>query len=391
MPPAEEKEKIAEGGDTEEKPKETSKIDVTSAESGKLEGGDGSVPDAATGEVANDPCASPAHDDASGNPASGIVSPTPLSGVSENGPSPSAKKRSAGRQITKDSCEDDDGDEGAAESTPGTFAKADANTLASRRIVKTAFSFSSAPTPGAASTAPSFGGFGAATPFGGLASAAAPSDNPFLLAAKASGGGFGFGSKLASPPSVAAGKSQPSAPVFAEATRETSTGEENESCRLQLRCKLYRLDPEEGNWIECGVGNARILAAEGKDGKTERARITQRQEQTSRLILNTVVQKDRATVFRKSDKHVQLIVISRDTEKKLSSTYLFKFANKENVKEFLDVLTGLGHVRVGAGGDDGKKKGTDADQEEGGGKEDSSSNTVGGGDEKDSPTDEEEK
>jgi len=386
MPPAEEKEKIAEGGDTEEKPKETSKSDVTSAESGRMEAGDGSVPDVATGEVANDPCASPAHDD-----ASEIVSPIPPAGVSDNGPAPSAKKRSAGRQITKDGGEDDDDDEGAVESTPGTFVKADAQTLASRRIVKTSFSFSSAPTSGAASTAPSFGGFGAATPFGGLASAAAPSDNPFLLAAKASGGGFGFGSKLASPPSVAAGKSQPPAPVFAEATRETSTGEENESCRLQLRCKLYRLDPEEGNWIECGVGNARILAAEGKDGKTERARITQRQEQTSRLILNTVLQKDRATVFRKSDKHVQLIVISRDTEKKLSSTYLFKFANKENVKEFLDVLGGLGHVRVGAGGDDGKKQGTDADQEEGSGKEDSSPNTVCGGDEKDSPTDEEEK
>ena len=75
---------------------------------------------------------------------------------------------------------------------------------------------------------------------------------------------------------------------------------------------------------------------------------------------------------------------------KLSSTYLFKFANKENVKEFLDVLGGLGHVRVGAGGDDGKKQGTDSDQEEGSGKEDSSPNTVCGGGEKDSPTDEEE-
>jgi len=334
MPSAEGKDELAEGRATDDKPKDISGLDV----------GDEAITSASPKRNAIDSHFIP-----------------------DNVDVPSVKKRSAERQITKDNGEDECGDE-CVESVTGTFTKAHAKTLASRRNVKAALSFSSVPTPapatGTHSTVPSFG----ASTFGGFGSTVAPSNNPFLLAAKAvaGGGGFGFGNEPVSPPSALAGLSQPPAPIFAGATRQTSTGEENELCRLQMRCKLYRL--EEGgknNWIECGIGNARILAAEGKKGKTERARITQRQEQTSRLILNTVLQKDRATVFRKGDKHVQLIVISSEKEEKLPSTYLFKFSNKGNAKEFLDALEGLGHVRVTAYGDDRKKEDICVDQKVG--------------------------
>eukprot|EP00798_Chlamydomonas_sp_ICE-L_P031317 gene31317-6464_t len=116
------------------------------------------------------------------------------------------------------------------------------------------------------------------------------------------GGGFGFGS--AAPVAVFAvpkaegeedGEGEEAAveeecqaefkPLVQLEEVETSTGEEDEECMLDLKCKLYRYDTENNEWKERGIGQSRFL--QHKENK--KVRLLMRQEKTLKIRCNHLV------------------------------------------------------------------------------------------------------
>jgi len=65
---------------------------------------------------------------------------------------------------------------------------------------------------------------------------------------------------------------------------ETTTGEEMETQLLEMKCKLYRYDPDASEWKERGVGHVRLL--ENKDNK--KIRLLMRQEKTLKIRANHI-------------------------------------------------------------------------------------------------------
>ncbi|KIZ02871.1 putative Ran-binding protein 1 c [Monoraphidium neglectum] len=66
---------------------------------------------------------------------------------------------------------------------------------------------------------------------------------------------------------------------------ETSTGEEDEECLIDLKCKLYRFDSNSNEWKERGIGQARLL----KHKANQRVRLLMRQEKTLKIRANHIV------------------------------------------------------------------------------------------------------
>ena len=66
---------------------------------------------------------------------------------------------------------------------------------------------------------------------------------------------------------------------------ETSTGEEEEVPLFECKTKLFRYDPDSGEWKERGVGQAKIL--QHKENK--KVRMLMRQEKTLKIRANHLV------------------------------------------------------------------------------------------------------
>ncbi|GBF89434.1 RAN binding protein [Raphidocelis subcapitata] len=66
---------------------------------------------------------------------------------------------------------------------------------------------------------------------------------------------------------------------------ETSTGEEDEDCIIDLKCKLYRFDSNNNEWKERGIGQVRLL----KHKANERIRLLMRQEKTLKIRANHII------------------------------------------------------------------------------------------------------
>jgi hypothetical protein len=77
------------------------------------------------------------------------------------------------------------------------------------------------------------------------------------------------------------------------------TGEEDEICEFQSRCKLYSWDEASNNWRERGVGHLKML----KSRKGSARRLVMRTEQVMRLILNIAV----TGVSQLEDKYVRIV------------------------------------------------------------------------------------
>lgn len=116
-------------------------------------------------------------------------------------------------------------------------------------------------------------------------------------------GGFGFGSlagATAAPPKAEGeeegGGEDESAAVEEECQAEfkplvqldeveTSTGEEEEDCLLEIKTKLYRFDTENNEWKERGIGQVKFL--QHKENK--KVRLLMRQEKTLKIRANHIV------------------------------------------------------------------------------------------------------
>eukprot|EP00775_Hariotina_reticulata_P006441 gene6441-6670_t len=66
---------------------------------------------------------------------------------------------------------------------------------------------------------------------------------------------------------------------------ETSTGEEDETSLLELKCKLYRFEASSNEWKERGLGLVKLL----KHKENDKIRLLMRQEKTLKIRANHIV------------------------------------------------------------------------------------------------------
>lgn len=134
------------------------------------------------------------------------------------------------------------------------------------------------PTPvfGSGTAFGSGGGFGA---FTGVTGSSAPAAD---AAAAADGGDAGADGGDDDPEAECTAEFKP---VVQLDEVETSTGEEDEECLLDLKCKLYRFDAGGNEWKERGIGQARLL----KHKANARTRLLVRQEKTLKIRANHIV------------------------------------------------------------------------------------------------------
>eukprot|EP00041_Stephanoeca_diplocostata_P016828 m.333175 g.333175 ORF g.333175 m.333175 type:complete len:1993 (+) comp20502_c0_seq7:93-6071(+) len=125
--------------------------------------------------------------------------------------------------------------------------------------------------------------------------------------------------------------------VKLEAMQEAKTGEEDETERLKLRCKLYRWG--EGNegmqWKERGLGDIKILT----NPTTGNSRLVMRREQVLKVVANQMIVPDIKLMPMKDSKK-QLCWASVDgtddetTERGVIYKFLIKFKTEDFVGEF---------------------------------------------------------
>lgn len=65
---------------------------------------------------------------------------------------------------------------------------------------------------------------------------------------------------------------------------ETATGEEEEICWADFKCKLYRFDNDAGEWKERGVGQIKLL----EHKENNKVRVLMRQEKTLKIRANHI-------------------------------------------------------------------------------------------------------
>lgn len=119
------------------------------------------------------------------------------------------------------------------------------------------------------------GGFGGFTGVSSSTAAAAPK-------ADAAAGEGGEGEEEADPEAECQAEFKPLVQLDEV---ETSTGEEDEECQVDLKCKLYRFDTNNNEWKERGIGQVKLL----KHKANERIRLLMRQEKTLKIRANHIV------------------------------------------------------------------------------------------------------
>lgn len=146
------------------------------------------------------------------------------------------------------------------------------------------------------------------------------------------------------------------------------TGEEGETCVLQLRSKLYRLTEvkgEEGgaggassasaprrDWVETGVGQAKILVPLTRDtDATVPARVVMRREPGTSVLINTLL-KEPVGAAKHADKALRLTCLD---EGGVPSTFLFRFKTGDEMEQMLEEIEKqLDVARAGEKGQGGK-------------------------------------
>ena len=174
-----------------------------------------------------------------------------------------------------------------------------------------------------------------------------------------------------------------------DASYRPLTGEEGETCVLQLRSKLYRLtevkrkeDSAAGggggggggggasssspaprrDWVETGVGQAKVLVPQSRDGSSSApARVVMRREPGTSVLINTLL-KEPVGVAKHADKALRLTCLD---ENGVPSTFLFRFKTTDEMEQMLGEIEGQLAIaagpgtEAGAGGEaaEGKKEG----------------------------------
>uniref|UniRef100_A0A061S635 Ran-binding protein 1 n=1 Tax=Tetraselmis sp. GSL018 TaxID=582737 RepID=A0A061S635_9CHLO len=112
---------------------------------------------------------------------------------------------------------------------------------------------------------------------------------------------------------------------------ETTTGEEMETQLLEMKCKLYRYDPDASEWKERGVGHVRLL--ENKDNK--KIRLLMRQEKTLKIRANHIVMPGtRLEEHSGSDKTWVYTTVDFAEEEMKSEMFAIRFGSVEKAQEF---------------------------------------------------------
>lgn len=188
----------------------------------------------------------------------------------------------------------------------------------------------------------------------------APAQNPFAAlgasggTAAAFGGGFAFGAPVAAfgAPAAAAkadgedgadGEGDDGEPAAEEECQaeykplvqldevETSTGEELEDLLFECKTKLYRFDPDSGEWKERGIGQAKLL--QHKENK--KVRMLMRQEKTLKIRANHLVMPGtKMEPHAGSDKAWVWSAVDFSEGEQKVELFCLRFGSVEKAKEF---------------------------------------------------------
>lgn len=167
-----------------------------------------------------------------------------------------------------------------------------------------------------------------------------------------------------------------------DASYKPLTGEEGETCVLQLRSKLYRLtevkmkeDTGAGggggggasssqaprrDWVETGVGQAKVLVPQSRDDNLSApARVVMRREPGTSVLINTLL-KEPVGVAKHADKALRLTCLD---EGGVPSTFLFRFKTTDEMEQMLGeiesqlAIAAAPGTEGGAEEEEGKKEG----------------------------------
>ena len=160
-----------------------------------------------------------------------------------------------------------------------------------------------------------------------------------------------------------------------DASYKPLTGEEGETCVLQLRSKLYRLTEvktKEGSaagggggegggggggasssspaprrdWVETGVGQAKVLVPQSRDGSSSApARVVMRREPGTSVLINTLL-KEPVGVAKHADKALRLTCLD---EGGVPSTFLFRFKTTDEMEQMLGEIESQLAIAAGPG------------------------------------------
>ncbi len=129
--------------------------------------------------------------------------------------------------------------------------------------------------------------FGAGTGFGGFTGVGSSPAAAAAPAPKADAGDAADGDEEADPEAECSAEFKP---LVQLEEVETSTGEEDEECMVDLKCKLYRFDNNGNEWKERGIGQVKLL----KHKANQRVRLLMRQEKTLKIRANHIGEPRRA-------------------------------------------------------------------------------------------------
>lgn len=158
-----------------------------------------------------------------------------------------------------------------------------------------------------------------------------------------------------------------------DASYKPLTGEEDEICVLQLRTKLYRLTeinkptqgkaeagsggggggvasaPVQRDWVEAGVGQAKILVPQAREMDTTSApaRLVMRREPGTTVLINALL-KDPVGVAKHAEKALRLTCLD---EKGQPSTFLFRFKLMDEMEQMLQEVHTQLEIAGSGGGD----------------------------------------
>eukprot|EP00624_Nannochloropsis_granulata_P004158 evm.model.NODE_3092_length_11637_cov_17.513363.1 len=161
-----------------------------------------------------------------------------------------------------------------------------------------------------------------------------------------------------------------------DASYKPLTGEELETCVLQLRSKLYRLTevktkedtaagggegggggasssssaPPRRDWVETGVGQAKVLKPQSRDDNLSApARIVMRREPGTSVLINTLL-KEPVGVAKHADKALRLTCLD---ENGMPSTFLFRFKTTDEMEQMLGEIERQLAIAAGPGREGG--------------------------------------
>lgn len=180
-------------------------------------------------------------------------------------------------------------------------------------------------TPEEVKATPIFGSgsaFGAGTGFAGFTGAVTP------IGADANQADAAEGDEGANPEEECQAEFKP---VVQLDEVETSTGEEEETSLLELKCKLYRFDTGSNEWKERGIGFVKLL--QHKENK--KIRLLMRQEKTLKIRANHIVMPNaKLQEHTGSDKAWVWSTVDFADEEQRVELFCIRFGTAEKAQDF---------------------------------------------------------